>query len=376
MRILLVKLNHIGDTLLLTPTIRWLRQRFPESRIDVVVRKGCEGILAGNPDINQVLAMARPEKAQRTRADSRENRRLAWRLLFSSRYDFAFDLSNSDRAKWLVLLSRARVRGINDWHAELGGKRRLFNAFSHFAWGRAHQVLRDFRTVADIVAERSSEPPAADSAAGPLVFEPSVSTAQLADALPALRVGQPFIVLHPASRWAFKEWLAERWAGLADALSSRGYQIVLSAGPDAREREICATIAAQMQRAAVLTDGRLSLAQLGRLLGEARLYLGIDTSVMHLAAAMQTPSVVLFGPSSEWSWRPWQVSQQLVLGDCECKRTREFVCDKTTIMPCMAGIQVDSVLTACNALLDDLVQNSNTRENIPENIRANRQDFE
>jgi heptosyltransferase-3 len=67
---------------------------------------------------------------------------------------------------------------------------------------------------------------------------------------------------------------------------------------------------------------------------------------MHLAAAMQTPIVALFGPSSEWSWRPWQCDHELVLGDCECKRTRKFVCNKTKPYPCMQGIAMEQVMEA------------------------------
>ena len=347
MRILLIKLNHIGDTLLLTPTLRWLRQGFPDAQLDVVVRRGCEAVLSGNPDIDHLWALARPEKGQRKPSERRAAWRLARRLLFSRRYDYAFDLSNSDRAKALVLLSKARVRAINDWHAELGGKRRLFNAFSHFAWGRAHQVLRDFRTVADVIDGEQVD----QQQAGPLVFVPGEQASDWPRLFPQLDASKPFVVLHPASRWAFKEWHPQRWAAVADTLAADGLQVLLSAGPDARERDICAQIAATMQAGAVCTDGRLSLAQLGDALARASLYLGIDTSVMHLAAATQTPSVVLFGPSSEWSWRPWRAPHALVLGDCSCKQSRQFVCDKSLIMPCMDAISSEQVLAKAHALL-------------------------
>ena len=71
---------------------------------------------------------------------------------------------------------------------------------------------------------------------------------------------------------------------------------------------------------------------------------------MHIAAAVQTPVVALFGPSSEWSWRPWRCQHELVLGQCSCKRTRNFVCDKTRPFPCMEGIQVSNVLDAINSI--------------------------
>ena len=72
---------------------------------------------------------------------------------------------------------------------------------------------------------------------------------------------------------------------------------------------------------------------------------------MHIAAAVQTPSVALFGPSSEWSWRPWQAPHELVLGECACKATRQFVCDKSRIYPCMERIGVDEVRAAAAKFL-------------------------
>ena len=71
---------------------------------------------------------------------------------------------------------------------------------------------------------------------------------------------------------------------------------------------------------------------------------------MHVAAAVQAPVVALFGPSSEWSWRPWQTRHELVLGPCSCKVAREFVCDKSRIYPCMQAIGVDAVLAAAARL--------------------------
>ena len=99
------------------------------------------------------------------------------------------------------------------------------------------------------------------------------------------------------------------------------------------------------------TLGELSLHQLGLLLKGAKIFLGVDTVAMHLAAAMQTRVIALFGPSSEWSWHPWQCHHELVLGDCLCKRARRFTCDKTKPYPCMERITVTEVLDKTRTLL-------------------------
>ena len=67
-KILLVKLGHLGDTLLLTPTLRFLKQKFPQATLDVMVRSGCEELLHGNPDVAQILPIGSPEKHNRSLA--------------------------------------------------------------------------------------------------------------------------------------------------------------------------------------------------------------------------------------------------------------------------------------------------------------------
>ena len=312
MRILVVKLNHLGDTLIMTPALRLLRQRFPQAWIDVVVRAGCEAVLEGNPDVSQIITVP------------------GWRALATvlrRRYEYAFDLSNSDRAKLLVLASGAQYRAINARYDVHGWRKEIFNRPSWFDWRREHMVLRDFRTVADTLG--------AEAVPGPLYLntEADVETPP-----------PPYAVIHPTSRWAFKQWLPERWAAVADFLGSQGLKVVLSTGPGENGSGI------QSKAIHSRTEGRMSLRQLGRLIRGARLFLGVDTVAMHIAAAVQTKTVVLFGPSSEWSWYPWQAPHQLVLGACSCKATRQFVCDKSRPYPCMQGITVEEVCAAAGRL--------------------------
>jgi len=314
LRILAVKLNHLGDTLVMTPALRLLRNAFPGAHIDAVVRAGCEAVLEGNPDVTQVITVP------------------GWRALATvvrRRYEYAFDLSNSDRAKVLVLASGARYRGINARYGVHGWRKEIFNRFSWFDWPREHQVLRDFRTVADVIGS--------DAAPGPLNLNTDVEV----ETPPA-----PYAVIHPTSRWTFKQWLPERWAAVADFLASRDLKVVFTHGPgesvDAILRK-CQTSPSRAQPA--------SLRHLGRLIKQSRLFLGVDTVAMHIAAAVQTPSVVLFGPSSEWSWRPWQAPHQLALGDCPCKASRQFTCDKGKPYPCMERIEVDAVCAAASSFL-------------------------
>ncbi|MBG88477.1 MAG: putative lipopolysaccharide heptosyltransferase III [Verrucomicrobiales bacterium] len=344
MKILLAKLNHLGDTLLMTPTIRFLREKYPDARIDVLVRAGCEAMLSGNPDVSNVIPVARPEKAKRTLAAGLSEFTNTFAKLFLRRYDYAFDLSDSDRSKLWMLLSAAKVRGVNDAYETLGNKRWMVNRISKFKWGREHQVLKDFQTVLDCTGLTGE--------VGPLRFYPQVDAGSISKKLPFVSDIGNYTIVHPTSRWPFKQWLPERWAEIADTIRrNHKLKVVFSCGPDQREIDTVAEIFQHTKEEHFSTDGRINLNEFGWLLARAKLFLGVDTVAMHLAAAMQTPIVTLFGPSQEWSWRPWQAPNEIVFGDCPCKVAMVFKCDKTKVYPCMERITVNDVVAATGRML-------------------------
>jgi len=343
LRILMIKLKHIGDTLLMTPAIRFLRQQFPESKIYVVVRRGCEEILEGNPDIDGVLGIAHFDRAGRSWTQSLKELVHLFQMLRGGRFDYAFDLSDSDRAKWIIFLTRARHRVVNRWHARLGWKEKLYTDFSDFAWGREHMVKKDFRTVADLFDPTASP--------GPLVFKTTIMGWNSAREKLSLEP-EKFIVFHPTTRWSFKGWLPERWAQLADwTYQQLGFSVLFSCGPNPKEKVAIEMILRHAKSHHYATWGRLSLHELGCVLEKAKLFVGIDSAAMHLAAAVGCPVVALFGPSSEWSWHPWHCHYEIVLGRCECKKTRKFVCDKSRPYPCMEDIGVERVVGAITSIL-------------------------
>jgi heptosyltransferase III len=346
MKILLAKLNHLGDTLLLTPTLRRLRAQFPNAQVDVLVRRGCEVMLQGNPDVNRVVAIAPPEKSRRTLAGGLQDFGAACRALLFRGYDYAFDLSDSDRAKFWIFMSLSRTRVVNVAYESRPINRWLFNRLDRFKWAKAHMVLRDYRVVADALG-LEGEP-------GPLVFEPQIEKTVLKGRVPdeVLRGGG--VIIHPTSRWDSKQWVPERWAEVADRLSKQmGVTVAITGGPAPVEVAHAEAIRSAARTPIHVLTGRLSLPETAWVIGSARLFLGVDTVAMHLAAAMQTPAVALFGSTSEWSWHPWQSEHELVLGDCECKRPpRNFACDRSKMFPCMVGISVAQVLRATENLMD------------------------
>lgn len=299
MRLLFVKLRHIGDALLLTPTLAAVKQRFPRAEVWVVVRGGSEGILAGCPHIDRLRTAMIPEHGAARDAHRGQDLRLL-RELRAARFEHAFELSGGDRGRWLVTLSGARGRTTTT-SAMVFPKHWRF-AFNRPATRRRygfHEVQRDYMTVQEILALPEEIPPLSFA---PEAMEPWGPAEALGD----------FAVIHPGTRWAKKAWPEDRWVEAGRALLKHMPRLILSAGPDPQEKALAKRIASALGTDALSTDGQTNWAQLAGLLRRARLFLGVDTAAMHLAAACNCPTVALFGESKIFEWYPWRVRHRVV----------------------------------------------------------------
>ena len=124
--------------------------------------------------------------------------------------------------------------------------------------------------------------------------------------------GGDFIHLHPASRWLFKCWPVEKMAALIEQLQSQGHAVVMTAAPSQQETDMLSAIQARLSRPAFSLSGQLSLKELAALTQSAKLFIGVDSAPMHIAAAVGTPTVALFGPSGDRQWGPWGVPFRVV----------------------------------------------------------------
>lgn len=340
MRILLIKLRHIGDALLLTPTVAAVRRAHPQAQIWVLVRKGCEGILAGCPEIDHVVISAAPAAKERSLRGIWEDIQLI-RKLRRERFDLAIELSDSERGKWVAFLSGARKR-----IAEIGPKppkrfwRRLFSWLEIPTAERKqmHRAVKDF-----VLTRHGIELP---GEAGPLRFDRSRCLP-----CPDLALQPQFAVIHPGTRWQRKRWPVDRWVALGQHLQSRGLQVVISAGPDAEEVQQASDLVRLLGKDTLSTGGKTNWAQLAWLLYNARLFVGVDTAAMHLSAACQCPTVALFGPSRGPYWRPWKVSHQLVQPSDEARAALNSLSDEEQQKALMSSITLDQVIEASDALI-------------------------
>jgi len=117
---------------------------------------------------------------------------------------------------------------------------------------------------------------------------------------------QGFIVIHPVSRWRFKTLAPRQIAEVISLLHQRGERIVLTGGPDPEEQTLIGQILAHTADIPLLNvAGRISLKELGAFIAQAKALICVDSVPLHIASAVKTPVVALFGPTSEINWGPW-----------------------------------------------------------------------
>ncbi len=272
-RILIVALRRLGDVLLTTPLIRSMRRAWPDATIDALVFADTAGILDGNPDVDRIVCMpARPSLAQ--------SLWVAVRLF--KRYDLAVSTQSGDRPTAFALLAGHDHAGPvwpGNWIKRILLRRGVA------AVEGVHRVEEMLRIADALGIARVGE-----------VVCPAGILA------PEHVITEPYAVIHAAPMFRYKRWTREGWRVLADAFRQRGLGVVATGGPaDRAYLDHVWQDDTQVRR----LDGRLRWPEIAALLGGARLYVGPDTSVTHLAAASGCPTVAIFGPTDPRLWGPW-----------------------------------------------------------------------
>ena len=276
--ILVVCTRRIGDVLLTTPLIRSLRQAWPHARLEALVSPGTEGILQGNPDLDRVL-LTPPRGARQ---------QLGFLRQMFRRYYLACAATASDRARFLARWSGRECVGLWSRRDPAHGR------------GWIPGTWLDF----DELGEHAIESPLriATALGISVVREVVAPLPRNSPDFPEIR--QPYAVIHPWPKFRYKAWPRERWLGLGRALRDDGVQVVVTGGPDPQERAFCADLV-ELIPGSVDLSGQCSFAELGEVIGRSRVFIGPDTVMTHLAAAVGAPTVALFGPSNPVRWGPW-----------------------------------------------------------------------
>jgi len=257
--------------------IRSLRRAWTDAAIDVLVFVNTAGIVKGNPDIDGIITMS-------SRPNLAETCKLVWRLF--KRYDLAVATQPGDRPTISALLAGRTCAGLTSTDASWRDrvlKPRLFHHVTQMT-PEIHRVEQMLRLADALGIARVSE--VVCPAGGPVDPTP----------------GDEYAVVHAAPMFRYKQWTRAGWRSLAAGLAQRGLTVVAISGPDEAERRYLEDI-----WQGVATVRTAAWPETVSLLVGARVYVGPDTSVSHLAAATGCPTVALFGPMDPRVWGPWPV---------------------------------------------------------------------
>jgi predicted lipopolysaccharide heptosyltransferase III len=314
-RILLIRVRSMGDCLLLTSPIRALKEEFPRFRISVLVESRFAGCFEGNPDIEEVLSISRKREAL---------------SLVRRRFDLVVNLHGGPTSLTYSLLARGPRIGFEQFQYN-----RLYQGLLPSPDPKIHSVEATMAAFQWLGVQRETPPP--------LRYDGRPQ--RMSPMLGAVR--NPYVVIHPAALMETKRWEARKFAELARSLQNLGLSIVLTCGPG--EESSVAEVSKDVPSPQILLG--LGIPELAELIRGAKLYVGNDSGPMHLAAAVGTPIIALWGSSDSRRWRPWSAEHVVVQNPFECNPCPGYRCLVAPTPLCIESVTVEQAVVAAEQLL-------------------------
>ena len=327
-RILLIRLSSLGDIVLTTPALRAVRAHFPDAHLAMLVGQQSADVLRENPHLDEIIPFDRGAIGK----DTTEMLRIA-RTLREREFTVAIDLQRKFRTAVLMYLSGARVRVGKGVLAtvrvpERGNKHataHYFDLLHAVGVPAVDQGLEIFLTPAERAAALQRFEGAGIQGTG-------------------LKVG-----LFPGAGWKLREWMPERFAAIGDRLVQRfSAEVLIFGGP--REQALVQRVAALMNAGSVTFAGTLRVRELAACIQQCDLFLTNDTGPMHIAAAVGTPTVSLFGPGNHIRFQPLGGLHRTLRHDVPCSPCKQFT-DRCKDNVCMKKIGVAEVWGAVSEVL-------------------------
>jgi len=296
MRILIIKFRHIGDVLLISPFISNLRAKYPDAEIDLAINDDCVAMFKYNPKINNIFAYPRSE-IKRLSFIGRVAREWRYFQSLKRNYDMVFNLTEGDRGAIYTLFSKAPIRvGVESRNSIIKALKPYTSSAPmdltvHIV--EKNLLFLKFANI-DIIDKRVE------------LFHSRDDEESIDNILKSYGITE-FIHIHPVSRWLFKCWSSEGFARVIDYVESiYKIPVIITSAPDKKEIERVDKILSLTKNSPINLCGKFSLTQLSALISRSKLFIGVDTAPMHMAAAHNIPVVALFGPTNPLSWGPWE----------------------------------------------------------------------
>ncbi len=338
MKFLIVKMSALGDVVQSLPVAVAIKSQLPGAQVDWIVEKPSAPLLRDHPALDRVLVSPRHDMFGENGKLISPVRQFIHQLR-QVRYDVVLDLHQLMKSAIFVALSRGACkvgwRGGKEPLAALPLSERLppYDIERH-ALDRYLDILEPLGLM------RPARPDYG--------LAPDEPAQQAAQRLEAEVPGQgPLVLLHPVAKWESKLWPLAHWVELARGLVGQGVRLALTGAPE--DREVTGAIAGTLAGEVLDLAGRTDLPQLAALITRARIMVCTDTGVMHLAAAMGTPVVALFGPTAPWRTGPYGPGHTVLRLGLPCSPCFQRQCGNPR---CLEELTPDMVLEAAVSALE------------------------
>ncbi len=361
-RILVMKFRNIGDVLLTTPLIKNLKLNFPDAIIDIAVNKGCEEMVTLNPNINEVIIYDRA-KIKKYSSLKRIIEEIKFALsIRKNEYNMIINTTEGDRGAQLALLSGAEIK------VGYPGGKNIFtkNVFTNYLPKQEfrHTLDMDLDTLKEFdleIKEKKVE-----------IFWSSKDEELVNKLLNKKDIDiKNFIHIHAVSRWMFKCISDVTMAKIIDFCESGlKIKVLLTAAPVSQELNRLKNILSLCKSKPISLAGELTLKQTACLNKKAKIFIGVDTSIMHISAANEIPVLAFFGPSGTDHWGPWDndcmesgyakrngfqtMGKHRVIAESrDCQPCGKDGCDGSKISDCLMNLDIEFIKKNIKEMVDE-----------------------
>lgn len=333
-RVLVVRLRSIGDTVLSTPSLFALRRFLSNAQIDVLLEDWVAPVLEGSDLVDQVISIKKGSVS-----------RLGTALeLRRKNYDIVFNLHGGTTSTFLTRFTGARHRiGYANYQYSSLYTDLLSSSSDFWSEEKTHSAEQQLALLG------FAGVPVSDRPRSRLTVREDANEAAAARLEANGISDEKFALIHPSTAFATKQWAPENYARVAEYFAAAGLKRVAVAS-----KSEAATLAkvVKASRVPILTFDDLSLPQITALASKASVFIGNDSGIAHIAAAVGTPTVVIFGSSNRDHWRPWtDAPSEIVYEKFECQPCPGYRCEVFGEPRCIQSITTESVIDAIDRVM-------------------------
>lgn len=334
-KVLIVRLRSIGDTVLATPSLIALRRFLPDAQIDVLLEDWVAPVLENFDAVDNVFIVKKGDTKNRLRM-------FYW--LSQRGYDVAYNLHGGTTAGFFTAATRAKYRvGFASYQYKFLYNILAPNANEFWRQEKSHSAEQQLALLG------FTGVPVDDKPKSHLTVKPELENiaAEIFDKY-EIPQNYEFALIHPAAAFETKRWSTDNFAEIVQFLYDKS--IISIAVGTKNDLTVLLELFDKSPLQIILHNQ--TLPEIAALASQAKIFIGNDSGIAHIAAAVKTPSVVIFGSSNVAHWRPWtNAPHEIVTENLDCAPCAGYTCEKFDQPECIRRVPIENVKAAVEKVL-------------------------